>query len=86
MRLFTAIAATLALLASPILGAPTTAVVEIEEYKGQVKEGSYVVKLKDNASKGDHLNWLSNHLGSDLVTHKEWRKDILNGFAGRHRY
>lgn len=83
MRLFTIIATALALLASPVLSAPTTALVGVQEYKGQVKEGSYIVKLKTDVSKGDHLSWLSNHLGSDSVTHKEWRKDVLNGFAGK---
>ena len=82
MHLVTLVAATFALLATLILGVPT-ALVEVEKYKGQVKEGSYIVKLKNSVSKSDHLKWLSNHLGSDTVTHKEWRKSILNGFAGR---
>lgn len=84
MRLFTLVAATFALLATPILSAPATAVVEVEKYKGQVKEGSYIVKLKNSVSKTDHLTWLSKHLDSDTVTHKEWEKKVLNGFAGRH--
>ncbi|KAJ3488940.1 hypothetical protein NLI96_g2489 [Meripilus lineatus] len=82
MRLFTLVTATFALLASPILGAPTTALVGIEKYEGQVKEGSYVVKLKNNVSKSSHLKWLGKQLGSDRVTHTEWQKNLLNGFAG----
>ncbi|KAI0791170.1 serine protease [Abortiporus biennis] len=82
MRFFSVAAATLALLAAPIFGAPTD-LKPIEKYQGKVKQGSYIVKLKDNVAKDHHLAWLIQHLNGDSVTHTEWQKDTLNGFAGR---
>ncbi|KAJ3483614.1 hypothetical protein NLI96_g6193 [Meripilus lineatus] len=83
MRFFTLVTATFALLATSVIGAPTAALVDIQKFEGKVKQGSYIVKLKDNVSKSNHLTWLGKQLGSDSVTHNEWKKEVLNGFAGR---
>lgn len=83
MRFSTFIATTFALLATPVLSAPLTSLVQIEKFDGEVKQGSYIVKLKNNVSKADCLNWLTPHLGSDSLTHTDWQKGVLNGFAGR---
>ena len=82
MRFSAVVFAALALLATPIFGAPTTPLITVEKYAGTTKQGSYIVKLKDDVSKSSHLDWLSQHLGSDSVTHTEWNADLLNGFAG----
>ncbi|KAI0077290.1 serine protease [Panus rudis PR-1116 ss-1] len=83
MRFFTAVFASLALLAVPSFGAPTAALKTVETYAGQVKEQSYVVVLKNGVSKNAHLNWVHEHVGNNTVTHAEWRADLLNGFAGK---
>ena len=83
MHFSTVVAAALALLATPILGSPTTPLIAVEKYSGNVKESSYIVTLKENVSKSTHLAWLSQHLGSDTVTHTEWQTDLLHGFAGK---
>lgn len=67
---------------TPILGAPTTPLIAVETYSGTTKPNSYIVTLKDNVSKSDHLDWLSQQVGTDGVTHPEWQSDFLNGFAG----
>lgn len=81
LKVFTLVATSFAFLA-PVLGAPPTALADIQKFDGQVKEGSYIVKLKDNASKSGHLSWLGKQLGSDSLTHTEWQKGLLHGFAG----
>ena len=86
MRFFTFVSISFALLATSVLSAPTTALAEVEKFDGQVQEGSYIVKLKSNVTKQHHLDWLSQHLGSDQVTHSEWQKDLFNGFAGKSRH
>ncbi|KAJ3483606.1 hypothetical protein NLI96_g6203 [Meripilus lineatus] len=83
MRFSAILAATVALLATPILGSPTVPLVGIEKFSGKVKQGSYIVKLKSDVSKTAHLDWLSQHIGTDSVTHTEWDSAVLNGFAGK---
>lgn len=82
MRFFAAVFASLAVLAAPIFGAPTTPLISVNKYAGAVNKGSFIVKLKDNVSKDAHLDWLSQHAGADAITHRDWRTDIVNGFAG----
>ncbi|KAK7686101.1 hypothetical protein QCA50_010913 [Cerrena zonata] len=82
MRFFTAAFASLALLATPIFGAPT-APISISKYGGEVNKGSFIVKLKENVSKEAHLEWLYQHAGPDAITHRDWQSDILHGFAGK---
>ncbi|KAI0335230.1 serine protease [Cubamyces sp. BRFM 1775] len=44
---------------------------------------SYIVKLKDSATKTSQLEWLAVHYGnSSKVTHAEWDTNVLHGFAG----
>ncbi|KAJ3480011.1 hypothetical protein NLI96_g8664 [Meripilus lineatus] len=82
MRFSAILATTVALLVSPILGSPTIALVDIDKYNGKIKQGSYIVTLKSDVSKTAYLNWLSQHIGTDNVTHTEWNPAVLNGFAG----
>ncbi|KAK7678555.1 hypothetical protein QCA50_018427 [Cerrena zonata] len=83
MRFFTAVFASLALLASPIFGAPTTPLISVSKYAGTVNKGSFIVKLKDNVSKDTHLDWLSQHVSADTITHRDWKTEVLHGFAGQ---
>ena len=83
MRFSAILAATVALLATPVLGSPAATLVDIEKYDGQVKQGSYIVTLKSDVSKTAHLAWLAQHIGADNVTHTEWDPKLLNGFAGK---
>ena len=62
---FSTVLASLALLAAPIFGAPTTPLITVTKHAGETNKGSFIVKLKDNVSKDTHLNWLSQHVGSD---------------------
>lgn len=82
MKFFTAVFASLALLATPIFGSPTTPLVAVDKYAGDVNKGSFIIKLKDNVSKDAHLNWLSQHAGANAITHRDWQTDVLHGFAG----
>lgn len=83
MRFSAVLAATVALLATPILGSPGAPLVDIEKYNGNVKQGSYIVKLKSDVSKTSYLSWLSQYISTGSnVTHTEWDPTLLNGFAG----
>ena len=83
MKFFTVVFASLAVLAAPIFGAPTESLISVTKVKGEVNKGSFIVKLKDNVSKDTHLNWLSQHVGSDAITHRDWQTNVLHGFAGQ---
>lgn len=84
MHFFTAVLASLALLASPVFSAPTAPpLVSVNKFAGPKNNGSYIVKLKDNVTKSNHLNWLSNQIGEDAITHKNWNAEVLHGFAGK---
>ncbi|KAJ3492039.1 hypothetical protein NLI96_g318 [Meripilus lineatus] len=83
LKIFTLISATLALLVAPSIGVPSNTLVEVQKFDGKIKEGSYIVKLKDNVSKSSHLGWLGKQLGSDKITHSNWEKGLLHGFAGK---
>jgi len=75
MRFFTAASATLALLVSAVVGGPTP-LRAIEKFAGATVNGSFIVTMKEGASKGP----LIEKLGA-AVTH-QWDKAI-NGFAGK---
>lgn len=79
MRFFTFLSAIFVLLASPVLG--TSA--RFEEYKGQVKTNSYIIKLKSNVTKEDCLDWLTPYLESNALTHTGWEREVFHGFAGK---
>ncbi|KAJ3480012.1 hypothetical protein NLI96_g8665 [Meripilus lineatus] len=82
MRFSAILAATVALLAIPVLGSPAGTLIDIKKHNGEIKEGSYIVTLKSNISKTTHLKWLSQHIDKDNITHPGWDRRILNGFAG----
>jgi len=75
MRFFTAASATLAILVSSVLGGPTP-LLEIEKFAGAAVPGSFIVTLKEGASKSG----LVAKLGA-AVTH-QW-DSAINGFAGK---
>jgi cerevisin len=79
MRSLSAVVA-LALAFTSVLGAPTE-LLTIKKFAGQVKPGSFIVKLKASVDKASHLSALSSHLGESLVTHN-YDSDFLNAFAG----
>ena len=82
MQLFAVVSAALAILASPVLGAPAPVQLKsIERVSGAVKPSSYIVKLKSGVSKEAQLEWLEKQ-DSSRITHKEWRAGVINGFAG----
>ena len=87
MHLFTFVASTIALLATPILSAPVHSLVQVEKFRGQTRAGSFIVKLKSNFTKEDCLEWLTPQLGTaSTLTHTGWEKNVLNGFAGMFHY
>lgn len=82
---FATITATaLALLSSSAFAAPTE-LKTIQRYQGEVQANSYIVKLKDSASKNSHLGWLEPQLASDdAITHGNWSTQFFNGYAGKY--
>ena len=47
------------------------------------RQKSYIVKLKADAPKDKHLDWLSSKYASSAhVTHGKWTSDLLHGYAG----
>ncbi|KAI0077286.1 serine protease [Panus rudis PR-1116 ss-1] len=82
MRFSAAVITSLALLASPVLGAPNADNKSVDNAT-DAKNQSYIVVLNDNVSKQAHLNWVRQHLGNNSVTHGDWRSDVLHGFAGK---
>jgi hypothetical protein len=74
MRFFTAVFA-VATLAVPAFASPT-AMQDVRKYSGETT-GRYIVKLKDNADKG---NLLANFKNAKVRVTHEW--DLLHGFAG----
>ncbi|KAA1471520.1 serine protease [Dentipellis sp. KUC8613] len=80
MRL-TAIFASLALLAAPILGAPTQ-LLTVEKFEGKPIPGRYIVQLKGDASKSQHLSWLHGVTGNQSAVTHDWDAHFLNGYAG----
>jgi cerevisin len=77
---FTVIA--LALYAVPGFGAATPALQDIQKYRGAVKANSYIVKLKDDASKSSVDSWVSSILGSDSSVTHDYDTSFFHGFAG----
>lgn len=53
---------------------------------GNVKENSYIIKLKEGTDKAAHLNHINTRIaaldGHSEVTHAEWRSDFFHGYAG----
>ncbi|KAI0655118.1 serine protease [Cubamyces menziesii] len=84
MKTFTVLASALALFSMPALAAP--GIPRLTRKGGSVAKinsNSYIVKLKDGATKASQLEWLATHYGnSSKVTHAEWDSDVLHGFAG----
>ena len=84
MKPFTVLASALALFSMPALAAP--GIPRLTRKGGSVAKinpNSYIVKLKDGATKASQLEWLATHYGnSSKVTHAEWDSNVLHGFAG----
>jgi cerevisin len=78
MRFFTTAVASIALLATPVLGG-TTPLRPVEKFNGATT-GKYIVKFKIGVSK----KIVVNQLGS-AVTH-DWDSSFLNGFAGNKSF
>ncbi|KAI0752921.1 serine protease [Daedaleopsis nitida] len=86
MQLLVAFIAVIALLpGSPTLAAPGSAQLNpILKYAGQINPGSYIVKLKSDVSKEDHLNGLRARFGpSALAPSCTLLSGILNGYSGK---
>ena len=62
--------------------APTTSpVVDVTTFKGETT-GRLIVKLKDDADKDAHLNWLASKNHSYSLSHN-WNSTFFNAFAGK---
>lgn len=78
------IAITLTFLLSPAF-ASLTELKTVQRYQGDLQASSYVVKLKDSASKASHLGWLEPQLANDdSITHRNWSTQFFNGYAGKY--
>ena len=83
MRLFSAVTAAVALLSTVVLAAPSVELKPILKFNGPTHPNSYIVKLRDNVSKADHLAWLdTNHNATANVTYGDWQTNIFHGYAG----
>ncbi|RPD55475.1 serine protease [Lentinus tigrinus ALCF2SS1-7] len=83
MRLFSAVTTAVALLSTLVLAAPGVELKAVLKYDGPTKPDSYIVKLKDEVSKEDHLSWLdSNHNSTSSVTYRDWQTNVFHGYAG----
>ena len=61
--------------------AVTTPSVQVYQYDGPVNEGSYIVKMLEDADKTSVLSMITSLSGGDTVTH-DWSPEFFNGFAG----
>ena len=87
MKFLVLIAAALASVTPSIAAPSKDLVVPILQYVGDVIPNSYIVKLKDGASKDAHLSWLTSTLGSVVnITHNEWSPSVLNGYSGKSNH
>ena len=83
MRLFSAIFALVALLPTFAISAPSIEFKTVTEHDSPKNPNSYIVKLRDNVSKADHLAWLdTNHNATAKVTYRNWQSDVFHGYAG----
>ena len=84
MRLFSAITTAVALLSTLVLSAPSVELKSVLKFDGPTSPNSYIVKLKDEVSKDDHLLWLdSNHSSTSNVTYRDWQSNVFHGYAGK---
>ena len=89
MQLFTTIFAAITLL-GPAIAAPAPEVKpKLRPLHriagGAVQEKSYIVKLKADAPKDTHLDWLATNFATAAnVTHSGWSSEVLHGYAGEH--
>ncbi|KAI0714594.1 peptidase 1 [Earliella scabrosa] len=87
MQLFTTIFAAITLL-GPAIAAPAPEVKpKLRPLHriagGAVQEKSYIVKLKADAPKDTHLDWLATNFATAAnVTHSGWSSEVLHGYAG----
>ena len=81
MKLSIVIFASLVVLPAPTFASPATRVPLVANSTEDDNKGSYIVKLKDDVSKDNHLNWLSRHPGAN-ITYSDWSSDLLHGYAG----
>ena len=82
MRLFPAVIAAVALLPA-VLRAADVQLKSVIKYNGPTNPDSYIVKLKDDVTKADHLVWLdTNHNATANVTYGDWQTNIFHGYAG----
>ncbi|KAI0717843.1 serine protease [Cerioporus squamosus] len=83
MRIFSAVTAAVALLSTLALAAPSVELKSVLKYDGPTNPNSYVVKLKDDVSKTDHLAWLdTNHNATSNVVYRDWQTNVFHGYAG----
>lgn len=64
----------------PSLAAPTPTA-PLHTYDGPVKQGSYIVKVRDGVDKTGLLGILGSLIGANTVSH-QWNTDFYNAFAG----
>ena len=83
MRLFSAVTAAVALLSTVVLAAPSVELKPILKFNGPTHPNSYIVKLKSDVVKDNHLAWLDfNHKSTSNVTYRNWQSRVFHGYAG----
>ena len=83
MRLFSAIFALVALLPTFAISAPSIEFKTVTEHDSPKNPNSYIVKLKSDVVKDNHLAWLdSNHKSTSNVTYRNWQSRVFHGYAG----
>ena len=78
--IFSAPFVSLALLVSSVLGAPNR-LLSVERYDGETS-GRYIVTLKADTVKSDHLSWVNEAAGAGVNITHDWNPDFVNGYAG----
>lgn len=77
--IFSAPFVSLALLVSSVLGAPNR-LLSVERYDGETS-GRYIVTLKADTVKSDHLSWVNEAAGAGANITHDWNPDFVNGYA-----
>ena len=78
--IFSAPFVSLALLVGSVLGAPNR-LLSVERYDGETS-GRYIVTLKADTVKSDHLSWVNEAAGAGANITHDWNPDFVNGYAG----
>ncbi|KAI0686607.1 peptidase S8/S53 domain-containing protein [Earliella scabrosa] len=69
--------------AATVGAAPSRNLKPILRHAGEIIPRTFIVKLKDGASKEAHFGWVSSKLASVVnITHPDWSPRVLNGYSG----